>query len=219
MSVEGNSSRVPRTSTFLRDAGSLAVDTPSLILLTVVAGGLIAIPLVGPLLGLLVTGYAHVHAQRSRADADRRRTERSLVGRLLSLLLGTMLFVIVVVIGLFLLILPGLYLLARLWLFVPAIMLDRKGPVEALGDSWTRTGGNVLTVLGFVVVVLGGSVVVSAVVMRLLFGAGGTAPPFSTTQDFVSGVTAGPLNAVLVGGAVLMYLNFDSDPDSDDRFH
>lgn len=56
-------------------------------------------------------------------------------------------------IGLALLVVPGIYVAVRLSLTVPAIMVDSKGPLKGPIESWQRTRGNLLKVFGVNLVV------------------------------------------------------------------
>ena len=70
--------------------------------------------------------------------------------RVLVALLAAVVAALATSVGFVLLVLPGLYLLVRFYLVVPAVVLDDAGPLEALGRSWERTDGNVTTVAGVV---------------------------------------------------------------------
>ena len=75
---------------------------------------------------------------------------------------------IAVAIGLFLLILPGLYLAARLILVVPALVDGARDPLEALRASWRLTQGNGLRILAM----LGALVAAFLVIIVLMSGIG-----------------------------------------------
>jgi len=59
-----------------------------------------------------------------------------------------LLYTIIVVIGMLLLIVPGLYLASRLFFFDYFIVEKGMGPIGALGASWQLAEGNVLNVFG-----------------------------------------------------------------------
>jgi len=77
-----------------------------------------------------------------------------------SAVLAGLLFELVIIVGFLLLIIPGIFLAVRLS-FVPFLVVDEGlGPVQALTESFARTGGYGWTIfgaalLGFVVVIVG----------------------------------------------------------------
>ena len=80
------------------------------------------------------------------------------------------------IIGIFLLVLPGLYLLARWSIGVPIVVAEGKGMGAALGGSWTRTRGKAVPIcLAFLVV--GTGLVASVVLDLFLIPEYGPAPP------------------------------------------
>ncbi len=80
-----------------------------------------------------------------------------------------------ILLGIFLLVLPGLYLLARWSIAVPIVIAEGKGMGAALGASWTRTRGRAVPIcLAFLVV--GTGLVVSAVLDLFLMPEYGPAP-------------------------------------------
>jgi hypothetical protein len=90
--------------------------------------------------------------------------------RVLVALLAAVVAALATSVGFVLLVLPGLYLLVRFYLVVPAVVLDDAGPLEALGRSWERTDGNVTTVAGVVVAVLAVGSIVSFPLLFLMTG-------------------------------------------------
>ena len=52
-----------------------------------------------------------------------------------------------VMVGLIALIIPGLYLMARWSIAAPVLMVDGKGPIKAMQDSWDRTKGSDFSIL------------------------------------------------------------------------
>ena len=77
---------------------------------------------------------------------------------------------IVLLLGFLSLVLPGLFLLTRLYPAPPAVMLDDRGPLEALGESWLRTDGHTVTVFGVVASVAVFAFVTTGVVFLTLSG-------------------------------------------------
>jgi len=68
-----------------------------------------------------------------------------------------------IAIGLLLLILPGLYLWAKFYLAVPAAVFGGAGPVSSLSESFALTDGALWSILGALLVFVGGGVVVGIV--------------------------------------------------------
>lgn len=124
---------------------------------------------------LLVTGMIAYAAQ----DAVRgeRRDLADLfspaLSRALWLFLTLFAFGIVVFLGLIALVLPGLYLLVRLLLAIPAAVVDERGPIESLKASWVATDDNFLKVGGLVLANILASLVVGVVASLVVGPASG----------------------------------------------
>ncbi|GAB3029533.1 glycerophosphoryl diester phosphodiesterase membrane domain-containing protein [Natronobiforma cellulositropha] len=88
--------------------------------------------------------------------------------KFLSLAGATIVYVIAVIIGLILLIIPGIYLGLRLSLAFPAIVIDDQGMMEGLETSWEVAKGNLLKLLGIWIIFLVG--VFSVVISLLIVG-------------------------------------------------
>jgi hypothetical protein len=86
---------------------------------------------------------------------------------LVALILGGVLASIGIGLGLVLLIVPGLYLLARWALIVPTIVLEGKSAGEAFSRSSALTAGNRWPVLGVAVVTLLASAVIGGIVQAI----------------------------------------------------
>ncbi len=56
-------------------------------------------------------------------------------------------------VGLLLLVIPGLLVAVRFSLQAPLVVLEDKGPIEALNESWERTAGHAFPLLGYWTVV------------------------------------------------------------------
>jgi hypothetical protein len=80
--------------------------------------------------------------------------------RLLTTLIAFVLFSLAVAGGMILLLIPGLYILPRLQLWMVAVFVDDQGPTTALGSSWRLTKGHwwrvtaILTVAAIIILVL-----------------------------------------------------------------
>lgn len=145
-------------STSLRQIFGLPVVFLGLFLAWFIASSLIIIPaefgLVGLLfsgiLGLVVAGMAYVYAERELRGESATAGEAAsqVFSQFLSLLAIWLLFIPVFVLGLFLFILPGLYIGGRLLLAFPACVLDRQGALDSLSTSWELTSRVSLTSMG-----------------------------------------------------------------------
>lgn len=98
---------------------------------------------------ILVAGYAVVVAYRALGGEP--AAERSFGVRLAIVFVANLIAGIAVVIGLLLLVVPGVYLLVRFRLVTAAVMLEDRGPVDALARSYELTEGHGWTVFGVVV--------------------------------------------------------------------
>jgi hypothetical protein len=146
---------------------------------------------VGAYLALTLVGYPWVYGALL-AMVDRRT--RSLVepygrtvDRLPALVLVNFAAGIVVVIGLVLLIVPGLLIAARWAAAGPLIVIERKGPFEALETSNSLIRGRTWTVVGAFVVVL----------LVSIFVAVPAAVGTLTETVWLSGLSAAALDVVL----------------------
>lgn len=61
------------------------------------------------------------------------------VRRLPAAVLGSVLFVLAMIVGLVLLVVPGVYVFGKLQLWMPAIFVDDAGAMDGLGISWRLT--------------------------------------------------------------------------------
>ena len=110
--------------------------------------------------------------------------------QLLKLLGVTVLVGLVVILGLFLCVLPGIYFAVVLSLATPVLVLERSGITQAMGRSralikgaWWRTFG--IALLGYLIVVL----ITAAVTIPLLIVGVGSSGVFSGNVDSGSFVT------------------------------
>jgi hypothetical protein len=111
----------------------------------VLTGILGAIPFVGVLLSMITSGLAMQFADETLGN---RAPDNSIAVRLAYTILTGIVMYIAILIGLILLVLPGIFLALKFALAIPAIWIGDQGPIEALSDSWERTGGNLLTIIG-----------------------------------------------------------------------
>jgi hypothetical protein len=150
--------------------------------------------LVQTVVGLLVGGIAHIYTKRYVYDEQVRGSLDELsdiagdvANKLLSLLGAAIVYGLAVGFGTLLLIIPGLYLAARLGLALPACVLDDQRAIESLKTSWSVAEGNLLKIGGLIGVLLLGFLVVGIASLVI-------ALPITV----VLGVTAGSTLASLV---------------------
>ncbi|XVH30972.1 glycerophosphoryl diester phosphodiesterase membrane domain-containing protein [Haloferacaceae archaeon DSL9] len=100
--------------------------------------------------GLFLGGVAYVYAEAElRGTAvDFGEAAEPVVRRFLSLIGIFVGYIVAVAIGFALLILPGIYLGARLILAFPACVLDDRDTFDSFATSWEVAGGNVLKLVG-----------------------------------------------------------------------
>lgn len=76
------------------------------------------------------------------------------LSKVVTLIAIQILYLIAVIIGLILLIIPGIYIGARLSLAIPACVLDDQGVTESLSTSWDVADGNVLKLVAIFFILL-----------------------------------------------------------------
>jgi len=127
--------------------------------------------LLGVVLVVFVDGIAHrvAYAEAGGEGTTIGSEAGPVLERLLSLLGAFVVYVIAVVIGTVLLIVPGIYLGLRLALAFPAIVIDDQRAFEGLSTSWAVAQGNLLKLLG--ISVLAVVVALSTLIVGLVFSA------------------------------------------------
>lgn len=157
------SSRLPSRgviATFSETAGWLARN-PILIALFFALGvvdafgqEIFALSLLGFLLGVFLNGVAHVFAwMEARGDTPRVGTAAEHVtDQYLSLVGVSLVYLAAVLLGLLLLVLPGIYLALRLSLAFPACVIDDLNASGSLRRSWDVAAGDLLKLLGITLV-------------------------------------------------------------------
>ncbi len=160
--------------------------------------------LVQTVVGLLVGGIAHIYTKRYVYDEQVRGSLDELsdiagdvANKLLSLLGAAIVYGLAVGFGTLLLIIPGLYLLARLGLALPACVLDDQRAIESLKTSWSVAEGNLLKIGGLVALLLLGLIVTGiaslVIALPIVAALGGTAG--STLGSLVTA----PILGILLG--------------------
>lgn len=140
--------------------------------------------------------------------------DNSLGVRLLVAVASTVVSGIVVLVGLIALVIPGLYAMVRLYLVVPAVVLDDVGPLEALGVSVDRTAGDSLTVAAVMVDLFLVGATVTAVVLALSAGSPGAMVGALERGDIWLPTTAGTLVAGPLNAAAMAVLYRGLDDSS-----
>jgi hypothetical protein len=64
------------------------------------------------------------------------------LSRLLGMIAGSIIFMVAIWVGMFLLIVPGIYLWGKLEFWFAAMFADQTGAIDGLGRSWNVTAGN-----------------------------------------------------------------------------
>lgn len=155
------------------------------------------VPVLGSLAGFVVqTGAVVVVAET--LTSNRTRADSSLGVRFIVAFVASLVAGVAVLVGLVLLVVPGLYLAVRLYLVLPAVMLDDRGPLEACGESWARTAGNSITIAGVVAATVAAALLAGAV--AVVGAAGGVDP---AVERLAAGETAPFELAVSVVGGLL----------------
>ena len=114
------------------------------------------------------------------------------------MVLAAIAFAILLTIGFALLVIPGIILLLMLWVYVPAIVIEKKGVGGAFGRSRELTKGRRWAILGLFIVVGIAFWVASWIIgfiFGLIFGAGGV---FRAGQlaRFLAGMFSAVMSAV-----------------------
>jgi len=94
-----------------------------------------------------------------------------------------------------------LYLMTRVGLAYPGLMLDEAGPQETIRESWTLTHGHVLRLLWIILVAVVATEALEVGLGQLFGFAGGNARIIGT------GIVGIPLDAFSVAALTLFYLH------------
>jgi Membrane domain of glycerophosphoryl diester phosphodiesterase len=78
---------------------------------------------------------------------------RYALGRTVAMCIAYLLVVILFLLGLVLLIIPGIWIAVKLSMVFPAVVFERKNPLSAIGRSWTLTRGHWWRIFGTLAVV------------------------------------------------------------------
>ena len=125
-------------------------------------------------IGALVSGYESINLSVNRTTFDL----YSAGFRKFFILLGAnILFVLAIMLGFIMLVLPAFYLMGRLSLFPSLIMFENEGVTKSLGRSWEMTDEYGGKLFGITLFFWGGTLITSLIVGALI--------PESTLQIFI----------------------------------
>ena len=125
-------------------------------------------------IGALVSGYESINLSVNRTTFDL----YSAGFRKFFILLGAnILFVLAIMLGFIMLVLPAFYLMGRLSLFPSLIMFENEGVTKSLGRSWEMTDEYGGKLFGITLFFWGGTLISSLIVGALI--------PESTLQIFI----------------------------------
>ncbi|WP_290815429.1 glycerophosphoryl diester phosphodiesterase membrane domain-containing protein [Halovivax sp.] len=169
--------------------------------------------IVGALLMLYFGGIAHLVARDELrgAEPDLGAASVRVLGRMLSLVAILVVYAISVVVGLLLLILPGIYLALRLSLAFPACVIDDRGAVESLSTSWEVAKGNLLKLLGITLIAF--FVILVAAIFAVPFAGAGA--PFLLAYVLLVAVISAALQPIVEMAYARVYLENRDDGASD----
>jgi membrane-anchored glycerophosphoryl diester phosphodiesterase (GDPDase) len=133
---------------------------------------------------------AYVYAERivREQSVDYEIASDIVRNRFVTLILVSIVYFIAVVIGLILLVIPGIYIGARLSPALPASVLDEYGVSDSLSVGWDIGQGNVLKLLGIFLL--------TVVVPGILFSGAAVAAGFDVAQNPVFSLALSPVGAV-----------------------
>jgi uncharacterized membrane protein len=129
-----------------------------------------AIVLVGMVFSLLFSlGYTQNMFQTLDGEEPQFSAYGQQARKIITLLVASLLYTLVVVIGLALLVAPGIYLAIRLQFFLASIVEEDTGIVTSLKRSWEITKGQMMPLLLFMLVAIGFTIAGSAFFMIGIF--------------------------------------------------
>jgi hypothetical protein len=121
---------------------------------TALAGTLISFVLQSAALALAVAAcFKAVSAAYLGEDAGAGESLRYSLGRIVPLIIAYIVVTLVVVVGLVLLIIPGVFLAVKMSMTFAAVVFERKGPFGSIGRSFSLTKGHWWRTFGTLVIV------------------------------------------------------------------
>lgn len=175
-----------------------------------VPAGLSPVVVIAALFGLFVAGMIYVATEHDR-DGEPSSVgiqAQRVLGVFLPLVGVWVLFIIPFGIGIWLLLLPGLYIGSRLFLAFPACVLDGEGVLDSFSTSWDLTSGLSLKTFGLFVLatlsVVGLVIVLSIFTTGVAFAAGADLPTEAGTSPAEAAEQLDPTDypALLVAASV-----------------
>lgn len=101
------------------------------------------------IIGFIVTVYIYIKHSNRVENKDVSESDR-LFSQALSLIGVYIISGIATIIGFIFFIIPGIYILLKLYLAGPICIIENKRAIESLQLSWNRTSGNLVKVLGLI---------------------------------------------------------------------
>lgn len=147
---------------------------------------------------LLIVALRTVAGARLREAATRRVARAVLAGFLVGVFVRSL-----VLLGLFALLIPGLFVAVSLLFAHARVAIEDEGPVDALAGSWELTEGRRVRVGGVVAVLA--ALYLTLLVFALLI-------PAQTVGFLVGGVLAGAANLVSAAVVARAYVGFRDEP-------
>jgi hypothetical protein len=144
MSIASSTTDRPGTTAILNgafDAVRASPIIPGVFLISTILRIIIPDPF-NSLVTIVATSLGVVIAYRALGGEI--RTDTSMILRLIMAGITIIIYGVVVLLGLIALVLPGLYVMFRLYLAVPAVMIDGDGPFEGFSKSWQLMDGSIL---------------------------------------------------------------------------
>ena len=141
---------------------------------TILALGLVLVLVSTAFIGALVSGYESINLSVNRSSVD---LYSDGFRKLLVLFGANILFLIAIIFGFLMLILPAFYLMGRLSLFPSLIMFENEGVTKSLGRSWEMTDEYGGKLFGITLFFWGGTLITSLIIGALI--------PESTLQIFI----------------------------------
>ncbi|UOO97234.1 hypothetical protein MUK72_17800 (plasmid) [Halococcus dombrowskii] len=202
--------RTPGIGEIIKRGVSVATDTPILfgLYLIVAIAGMISSPL-NSIATLVVDSIAVVIAYS--ALQGRKETTRPTLTRIFYAILAAFVGGIATGLASLLLVIPGIYLLVRFRLTIPAVMIEECGPIDGLQRSWALTSGHGWTVFGFVVIFAIASFILSGATVLLTGGIPTGPNAIAALQQpiaFGGGLASVIIGPIQISGMVVMYEAF-----------
>ena len=173
---------------------------------------------IGSILAAAGATYVAAEAYAGMPPEPRRAAVAGL-RNIVSILVATIVVVVIVGLGFALLIVPGIFLLISFAVFIPALMIERIGPMASLKRSWGLVSGNRgrlfgagVSIIIIAVIAFGVSWVIIFMILGVIFSEG-TAAHY--TQTLVTLLTV-PLSAS-VGTALYLDLRVRKEDLSTDE--